>query len=181
MIKPTELYAAGLKAMEEQVNVDGRKSRTSLIRTEQGEYKNNLEDEREVRLFNSFKDLFFTAAEKRVPLEVVVETAPTGIKFVVAEVTGANIKKALDTGVHGLVGGKRLQEVIKEDEWASRFFLLRSEADGKLISGVQPQQPAGLLDYTSIFTLIDTPEGYEDKFLYVIAKNPVYTSTKKEG
>ncbi|MNM08978.1 hypothetical protein D3C81_190580 [compost metagenome] len=181
-VNPTELYEAGLRAAAQQVQEGDRSATRSLIHnTHQNAYKEHQEAEREARLFKSFKDLFFAAAAKRVPLDIQVEATPLGVKFVVAEVTGANIKKALDTGVHGLIGGKRLQEVIKEDEWASRFFLLRSEVDGKLANGEQPQHPVGLLDYTAIFTLIDTPEGYEDKFLYVIASQGVHRTEKKES
>lgn len=180
-VKPTDIYEAGLQAAAKQVQDGDRSAGRSSIRTATGEYKNNLEAEREARQFKRFKELFFAAAAKPVPLNTQIEITPSGIKFVVADVTGANIKKALDTGVHGLIGGKRLHEVIKEDEWASRFFLLRGDVDGKLVSGVQPEHPAGLLDYTSIFTLIDTPEGYGDKFLYVIASQGVHRTEKKES
>lgn len=173
-VKPTDIYAAGLQAAAEQVQDGDRSADKALIRnTHQDDFKRHQDAQREARLFKSFKDLFFAAAAKCVPFGIQVETAPSGIKFVVAEVTGENIKQALDTGIHGLIGGKRLQEVISENEWASRFFLLRGEVDGKLANGVQPEHPTGLLDYTATYTLIDTPEGYEDKFLYVIASQGV--------
>ena len=179
-VKPTDLYEAGLKGLVDELTPDNRSARPSLIRTEAGGYKNAMDAELEAIRFRSFKDLFFAAAKEQVPLGVRVETTPAGIKFIVTQVTGENVKKALDTGVHGLIGGKRLLEVVKNDEWASRFLLSRPEVLDQLSKGEQVQRPSCMLDYTSLYTLIDTPEGYEDKFLCVIAKNPVHTSTKKE-
>lgn len=120
--------------------------------------------------FESFQQLFNTAAEMGVPFGVTVETSPVAVRFVMDRISQESVKQALDSGVTGIIGGPLLLELLRKDDDLSRFFLVGLGIDEQLAQGEEVKRAAGMLDYTSIFITAVPPSGYEDKFLYVLSK-----------